>query len=117
MALWSKQNTAATINFQLTSAQVKAHVLRVGTTLSFKGGRPSVKIGSWTGADPGAPKLIDSRGVTRGAYRGYGEMYTWTVPASTFKTGTNTLTLGVSGSGDATWLSANYIVDAVELQD
>jgi rhamnogalacturonan endolyase len=117
MALWSKQNTAATINFQLTSAQVKAHVLRVGTTLSFKGGRPSVKIGSWTGADPGAPKLIDSRGVTRGAYRGYGEMYTWTVPASTFKTGTNTLTVGVSGSGDATWLSANYIVDAVELQD
>lgn len=55
MALWSKQNTAATINFQLTSAQVKAHVLRVGTTLSFKGGRPSVTIGSWTGSDPGAP--------------------------------------------------------------
>jgi rhamnogalacturonan endolyase len=55
MALWAKQNTAATVNFQLTSAQVKAHVLRVGTTLSFKGGRPSVKIGSWTGSDPGAP--------------------------------------------------------------
>jgi rhamnogalacturonan endolyase len=62
-------------------------------------------------------KLIDSRGVTRGAYRGYGEVYTWNVPASAFKEGANTLTLGVSGSGDAGWLSANYIVDAVELQD
>ncbi|KAF2122537.1 Rhamnogalacturonase B, N-terminal-domain-containing protein [Lophiotrema nucula] len=117
MALWSKQSGAVTINFQLTADQVKQHVLRIGTTLSFKGGRPSVKIGSWTGADPGAPKLIDSRGVTRGAYRGYGEVYTWTVPASAFKTGANTLTLGVSGSGDATWLSANYILDALELQD
>jgi rhamnogalacturonan endolyase len=57
MALWAKQAGAqnATINFSLTSAQVKAHVLRIGTTLSFKGGRPSVKIGSWTGSDPGAP--------------------------------------------------------------
>ena len=62
-------------------------------------------------------KLIDSRGVTRGAYRGYGEVYTWDVPASAFKEGSNTVTVGVSGSGDAAWLSANYIVDALELQD
>jgi rhamnogalacturonan endolyase len=55
MALWSKQSGAVTINFSLTQDQVKAHVLRIGTTLSFKGGRPSVKIGSWTGTDPGAP--------------------------------------------------------------
>jgi rhamnogalacturonan endolyase len=62
-------------------------------------------------------KLIDSRGVTRGAYRGWGDVYTWNVPASAFKAGANTLTVGVSGSGDTEWLSANYIVDAVELQD
>ena len=55
MALWSKQSGAATINFTLKKDQVKGHVLRIGTTLSFKGGRPSVKIGSWTGKDPGAP--------------------------------------------------------------
>ncbi|KAF2821217.1 hypothetical protein CC86DRAFT_303672 [Ophiobolus disseminans] len=118
-ALWSKLlgGQVATVSFQLTSAQVKAHVFRVGTTLSFKGGRPSVKVGSWTGSDPGAPKLIDSRGITRGAYRGYGEVYTWTVPASAFKEGSNTLTLGVSGDGDTNWLSANYIIDAIELQD
>ncbi len=61
-------------------------------------------------------KLIDSRGVTRGAYRGYGEVYTWNVPARALRQGTNTLTLGVYGSGDAAFLSANYVIDAVELQ-
>lgn len=55
MAVWAKQSGAATVNFSLTKDQVKGHVLRIGTTLSFKGGRPSVKIGSWTGKDPGAP--------------------------------------------------------------
>ena len=55
MALWSKQGSPATVVFTLTQEQVKGHVLRIGTTLSFKGGRPSVKINNWTGADPGAP--------------------------------------------------------------
>ncbi|KAF1968132.1 hypothetical protein BU23DRAFT_656875 [Bimuria novae-zelandiae CBS 107.79] len=106
MALWSKQGTAATVIFTLTQEQVKGHVLRIGTTLSFKRGRPSVMVNNWTGADPGAPALIDTPGVTRGA-----------VPSSAFKVGSNTLTVGVYGSGDSTWLSANYIVDALELQD
>jgi rhamnogalacturonan endolyase len=61
-------------------------------------------------------KLIDSRGVTRGAYRGYGEVYTWKIPAGTLREGANSLIIGVYGSGDADFLSANYIVDAVELQ-
>lgn len=60
MALWAKQAGAqnATVAFQFSKAQVKAHVLRIGTTLSFKGGRPSVKIGSWTGNDLGAPVSV-----------------------------------------------------------
>ncbi|KAI0892753.1 polysaccharide lyase family 4 protein [Annulohypoxylon nitens] len=116
MALFSKSGGTAKVNFDLAANQVQDLVLRVGTTLSFKGGRPSVAIGSWTGKDPGAPKLIDSRGVTRGAYRGYGEVYNWTVPASALKSGQNTLTVGVYGSGDQDFLSANYIVDAIELQ-
>ncbi|KAI0095365.1 polysaccharide lyase family 4 protein [Daldinia grandis] len=116
MALFSKTGGSVKVNFNLAANQVRDLTLRVGTTLSFKGGRPSVAIGSWTGKDPGAPKLIDSRGVTRGAYRGYGELYTWTVPASALKTGQNTFTLGVYGSGDKDFLSANYIVDAIEVQ-
>ena len=56
MALFSKQGGTATISFTLTSSQTASEMtLRVGTTLSFKGGRPSVKIGSWQGKDPGAP--------------------------------------------------------------
>ncbi|KAK4213772.1 rhamnogalacturonase B [Rhypophila decipiens] len=118
MALFAKEGGVATINFKVSKEQATSDnlVLRVGTTLSFKGGRPSVKIGSWQGKDPGAPKLIDSRGVTRGAYRGYGEVYTWKLPTGTVKEGDNTLTVGVLGSGDASFLSANYIVDAIELQ-
>jgi rhamnogalacturonan endolyase len=63
-----------------------------------------------------AKKLIDSRGVTRGAYRGYGEQYSWDVPSSALRAGENILTVGVYGSGDQAFLSANYIVDAIELQ-
>lgn len=55
MAIWSKQGSPATINFNLESSQVKELTLHIGTTLSFKGGRPIPKIGSWTGKDPGAP--------------------------------------------------------------
>ncbi|KAG7039202.1 rhamnogalacturonase B [Colletotrichum scovillei] len=116
MALFSKIGGNATVNFDLASDQLEGVVLRVGTTLSFKGGRPRVKINEWEGADPGAPILIDSRGVTRGAYRGFGDVYTWEVPASELKTGRNTLVIGVIGEGDADFLSANYIIDAVELQ-
>ncbi|KAK0654746.1 rhamnogalacturonase B [Cercophora newfieldiana] len=117
MALFAKEGGAATVTFDLTKEQAAAETtLRVGTTLSFKGGRPAVKIGGWTGRDPGAPKLIDSRGVTRGAYRGYGEVYTWKIAAGTMKEGSNTLTISSAGSGDARFLSANWIVDAVELQ-
>lgn len=61
-------------------------------------------------------RLIDSRGVTRGAYRGYGEQYSWDIPASALRVGTNTLTIGTYGSGDSSFLSANWIVDAIELQ-
>ena len=60
--------------------------------------------------------LIDSRGVTRGAYRGYGNDYTWDIPANAVVTGQNTLTITSAGNGDAEYLSANFIFDAVELQ-
>ncbi|KAL0933800.1 rhamnogalacturonase b [Colletotrichum truncatum] len=116
MALFAKEGGVATVNFNLAADQLEGVVLRVGTTLSFKGGRPKATINDWEAKDPGAPTLIDSRGVTRGAYRGFGEVYNWTVPATALKEGANTLTLGVFGSGDLNFLSANYIVDAIELQ-
>jgi rhamnogalacturonan endolyase len=64
MALFSKQGGVANVNFELQAGQTGEATLRVGTTLSFKGGRPSVKIGSWTGKDPGAPVSKLCSGVT-----------------------------------------------------
>ncbi|KZL63436.1 rhamnogalacturonase B [Colletotrichum tofieldiae] len=116
MALFSKIGGNASVNFDLAADQLEGVTLRVGTTLSFKGGRPNVRINNWQASDLGAPTLIDSRGVTRGAYRGFGDVYTWDVPATELKQGANTLTLGVFGTGDKDFLSANYIIDAIEMQ-
>ena len=56
MALFAKQGGTATVSFDAAANQVNVETtLRVSTTLSFKGGRPSVKINSWQGKDPGAP--------------------------------------------------------------
>lgn len=105
------------VKFTLTANQLQQMVFKIGTTLSFAGARPIITVNNWSGSIPAAPPKIDSRGVTRGAYRGYGEVYTWTVPASAFVAGTNTLTIGVaSGTSGDLFLSPNIIVDALELQ-
>ncbi|KAK6534029.1 hypothetical protein TWF281_005369 [Arthrobotrys megalospora] len=117
MAVFKSIGGSAIVKFTLSSSQLVQMTLRIGTTLSFAGARPSVTINSWSGSVPAAPVKIDSRGVTRGAYRGYGEQYTWTIPASAFVSGSNTLTIGVASGSDGTdYLSPNFIFDAVELQ-
>jgi rhamnogalacturonan endolyase len=116
MAIFAKTGGTGNIVFELTAAQASGGAtLRVGTTLSFKGGRPMPRIGEWTGTSPKVPKDLNSRGITRGGYRGFGEVYNFSIPAGVLKAGRNTLSLGVYGSGDEGYLSANYIVDAVEL--
>jgi rhamnogalacturonan endolyase len=117
MALFKSVNTPFTIKFTLTSAQASgAATLRVGTTLSFAGARPSAMINSYAPATPAAPTKIDSRGVTRGAYRGFGEVYDFAIPAGKLVSGSNTITIDVaSGSSGDTYLQPNVILDAVEL--
>jgi rhamnogalacturonan endolyase len=116
MALFAKAGGTASIIFSLNATQAAgAHNLRIGTTLAFKGGRPAPRIGAWSGTSTKVPKDLNSRGITRGGYRGFGEVYDYVVPAGTLKAGSNTLVLGVSGSGDQEYLSANYILDAIEL--
>ncbi|RDW87317.1 galactose mutarotase-like protein [Coleophoma crateriformis] len=117
MAIFKDVNTPLTIKFTLTAAQAAAAAtLRVGTTLAFAGGRPVVVLNSKTFATPAAPVAIDSRGVTRGAYRGRGEIYNFAVAAGDLVTGTNTITISVaSGSSGANFLEPNFIFDAVHL--
>ncbi|CAI4213393.1 unnamed protein product [Parascedosporium putredinis] len=115
MAIFKSVNNPTTVKFTLSSAPGAA-TLRIATTLSFAGARPSVTVNSWSGATPAAPVKIDSRGVTRGAYRGYGEVYDFAVPSGILVSGSNTITISVaSGSSGDTYLSPNFIVDAVEL--
>ncbi|KAG8831626.1 hypothetical protein FRC17_002853 [Serendipita sp. 399] len=141
MALGSDAGGTATINFSLSSSQVRQLTLRIGTTLSFQNGRPTVRVNNqWSGADPGPPVsivpvtilrkmlrmlliftnrfqvLIDSRGLTRGGYRGWGDVYTWNIPASALRAGSNSIVIGAVGSRNlGSWLAGNYIVDAIEL--
>ncbi|RMZ72888.1 polysaccharide lyase family 4 [Pyrenophora seminiperda CCB06] len=93
-----------------------AATLRVGTTLSFAGCRPSVTVNSFSAAVPAAPTKIDSRGFTRGAYRGFGEVYNYAIPAGTLVSGSNTIKIScVSGSSGDGFLAPNVILDAIEL--
>lgn len=110
MAVFKSVNNPVTIVFTATSAQTGAATLRIGTTLSFAGGRPQAtvyqpststreiecmltksQINSYTGDAPAAPTNLNSRGVTRGAYRGLGEVYDVSVPAGTIVEGENTV--------------------------
>ncbi|KAL4787645.1 Rhamnogalacturonase B, N-terminal-domain-containing protein [Aspergillus varians] len=116
MAVFKSVNNPVTIVFTATSAQTGAATLRIGTTLSFAGGRPQATINSYTGTAPSAPTNLNSRGVTRGAYRGLGEVYDVTVPAGTIVAGQNTISISIiSGSSGDTYLSPNVIFDCIEL--
>ncbi|KAI0417819.1 polysaccharide lyase family 4 protein [Xylaria grammica] len=115
MALFQNVNNPVTIKFNLNSAPGAA-TLRIATTLSFAGSRPQAKVNSWSGPSPAAPTKIDSRGVTRGAYRGYGEVYDVSIPSGTLTAGSNTITISsISGSSGTTFLNPNFIFDCVEL--
>ncbi|KAK7547757.1 rhamnogalacturonan lyase [Phyllosticta citricarpa] len=116
MALFMGVNDPLTINFSATSAQTGAATLRIGTTLSFGGGRPQATINNYQGDAPSAPTKIDSRGITRGGYRGYGEIYEVSIPEGTIVEGDNTISISViSGSSGDEYLSPSVILDAIDL--
>ncbi|KAF3938925.1 hypothetical protein ABW19_dt0200960 [Dactylella cylindrospora] len=116
MAIFMAVNNGQKISFSLSSAVSSTATLRIATTLSFAGGRPQAIVNGYTCSAPAAPTKIDSRGVTRGAYRGLGEVYTCSVPSGTLVSGTNTVTINViSGSSGDAYLSPNVIFDAIEL--
>jgi len=115
MALFKGVNDPFTIKFTLSAAQAGAATLRIGTTLAFASGRPQAKINSYSAAAPAAPVKIDSRGVTRGAYRGFGEVYDIKIPAGTLVAGANTITITVaSGSSGASYLAPNFVSHILE---
>lgn len=110
MAIFKDVNDGQVISFTLSSAVSATATLRMATTLSFAGGRPQAKINGYTCSAPSAPTSIDSRGVTRGAYRGRGDVYDCSIPSGHLTSGTNTVTINiVSGSSGDGFLSPNVV--------
>lgn len=116
-AIWKDKNNGTAITFTLSAAQVAARTLRIGISAAFANGRPQVKVNnSWPSGVPSASSQPDSRSLTIGTYRGNNTMFTYSIPASAFVAGANTLTINVaSGSGSAGFLSAGVGVDCMDL--
>ena len=112
-------NSPATLRFTLTATQAaSARTLRVGITCALYGGRPQIKVNNrWTSSTPSASTQPDGRCFTLGTWRGNNATFTYSIPASAFNSGANSLTIGpVSGSSDlGTWLSAGYAFDCIQL--
>lgn len=110
MAVFVDVNNGQAISFSLDSAISSAATLRIATTLAYAGGRPQATVNDYSCSAPSAPTTIDSRGVTRGAYRGRGDVYDCTIPSGTLTSGANTITINViSGSSGDAYLSPNVV--------
>jgi rhamnogalacturonan endolyase len=114
---WKDVNGSQVVKFNLTAAQAAAaHTIRVGITVAYSSARPKIGVNSWSSANPSASSQPSSRTLTVGTYRGNNTTYTFSVPASAFVTGTNTLTIyPISGSGSTGFLSAGYSFDCVDM--
>ncbi|KAK7464908.1 hypothetical protein VKT23_006116 [Stygiomarasmius scandens] len=94
----------------------RARTLRIRTTSAFAGGRPQITVNDFTSDIPPAPPAVDSRGVTRGTWRGLNQVYDYDIPEGTLVAGDNTITIStVSGSSGDDFLSPNFVYDSVEL--
>jgi rhamnogalacturonan endolyase len=123
MAQFMGVNNSRRFTFTLSAAQVQNLTFRVGITLGFEGARPKITVNAgqsyaWTSGNPTASSDLNSRGVTRGTWRGNNQLYTFSIPSTAFRAGTNTIDMGmISGSyvSGQTWLSPNAVFDALDL--
>ncbi|CUA67917.1 rhamnogalacturonase B [Rhizoctonia solani] len=116
MAQFIAVNNPTTIKWTASSSQIGARTLRIRTTSAFASARPAIKVNSWSSATPAAPTKVDSRGVTRGTWRGFNQLYEYAIPAGTLVAGSNSITITVaSGSSGEKFLSPNIVYDSIEL--
>jgi rhamnogalacturonan endolyase len=119
--IWKDVNSGLLVYFRLTAAQAAAaHTLRIGVTTAYANGRPQVAVNDvWTSAIPSPPTQPNTRSLTVGSYRGNNHTFSYSIPASAWKTDTsqyNGLKINVvSGSGTASYLSAGTSIDAIDL--
>jgi rhamnogalacturonan endolyase len=118
MACWQTNNSPVTIHFDLASLPTNNLTLRAGITCAYAGGRPKPTVNSYTpSSNPSPSPQPSSRSLTIGTYRGNNWLYTFSIPASAFVLGQNTLILNIiSGSGSiGSFLNPGCAFDAVEL--
>lgn len=118
MAMFTSVNSPLKLNFSLVSVPRNGAKLRIGITVGFAGGRPAISVGGYTSPASDSPPSMDlhSRSVTRGTWRGVNQLYTFTIPASALRAGTNTVSISVlSGSTGTTYLSPAFVFDAIAL--
>ena len=115
---WKDVNGSQAIQFNLTAAQALAsHTVRVGITVATSGARPKIAVNSWNSANPAASTQPSSRSLTVGSYRGNNVTYSFSVPASAFVAGANTLWVtAISGTAGTGYLSPGYSVDCIDIQ-
>ena len=113
---WKNVNGTQTVQFTLPPALVAAYTIRVGITCAYSNARPQITVNSWTSPSPDPSTQPSTRSLTIGTYRGNNTTYAFSVPASAFVAGTNTMTLfPISGSTGTTFLSPGYSVDCVDM--
>jgi rhamnogalacturonan endolyase len=118
MACWQTNNSPVTIQFTLSSLPTNNLTLRAGITCAYAGGRPKPTVNSYTpSSNPSPSSQPSSRSLTVGTYRGNNWLYTFSIPASAFVLGQNTLIMNIiSGSGSiGSFLNPGCGFDAIEL--
>jgi rhamnogalacturonan endolyase len=121
MAQFKDMNNNPRIVFTLTAAQVQALTLRVGLTLAFASGRPNITVNvgktyAWTSPFQSPSAQPDSRGITRGTWRGNNVVHSFNIPASALRAGVNTIDVFViSGETSTGFLSPSITYDAIDL--
>ncbi|MGC4030953.1 MAG: polysaccharide lyase family protein [Tepidisphaeraceae bacterium] len=117
-------NNEQRITFNLTPEQAKIPLtLHVGVTITYNNGRPFVVVNAGK-PDEWKSKLSEpsdqpkqSRGITRGTYRGNNDIFSFDLPATSLHAGANTIDLRIE-SGTKSYdgfLSPNVVFDAIDL--
>ncbi|KTC63405.1 rhamnogalacturonase B [Pseudomonas fluorescens ABAC62] len=115
-AQWRDVNSPTRLQFVLAADAVQTYTLRVFISLAQAGGRPTVSVNQhWNAPVPSASNQPDSRGITRGTYRGNNSLFEFSIPATALRAGINTLDIGVaSGKTGTGFLSPGFVFDSLQ---
>ncbi|MFB3303362.1 rhamnogalacturonan lyase B N-terminal domain-containing protein [Pseudomonas sp. AMR01] len=113
---WRDINTPTRIDFMLGANEIHDYRLRLYVSLAQAGGRPRVSLNQrWEAPVPAASNQPESRGITRGTYRGNNTVFELAVPGTALQVGRNTLEIGVaSGKSGTGFLSPGFVYDSVQ---